>query len=404
MLSTIIYRSHLCDNVSVESLEGLVADANVKNQLFGVTGILLFNGSHFFQLLEGPEEAVIKIFNHISEDCRHNNLVELMRDYAPARRFGKVGMELFDLRKHDQDTVLEEVLMRGTSKYRLTYDDRALQFLCTFVEAREQENYLEIPSTDGWSFIANEDLQPVIAPSLPEMEDYSFAFQPIVDPLTREVVSLDAKLRSPDDSSSHNYFSRLSPEKIYQADLDSKKLAFALASKLGIREKTLSIKLLPMSLVMVPGAVEFLLQEIKANGLVPEQIVVAVTETEVITRIEEFSTAIKKLKASGISLAIDDFGAGSAGLLLLTRFQPEKIIIDRNIISDVHKDGPKQAIVQAIIKCCSSLEISVIAAGIEKPEEWMWLEAAGILNFQGDLFAKPRLNGIPAIAWPETDL
>lgn len=404
MLSTIIYRSHLCDNVSIECLEGLVADANAKNQLFGVTGILLFNGSHFFQLLEGPEEAIVKIYNHICEDNRHNNLVELMRDYAPSRRFGNVGMELFDLRKHDEDTVLEAVLKKGTSKYKLTYDDRALQFLCTFVEAREQENYLEIPPTDSWSFIVNETPQTAIESHLPGMEDYSFAFQPIVDPLTREIVSIDAKLRGPENGSAENYFSRLSPEKIYQADIDSKQLAFTLANKLGIGGKTLSIKLWPMSLVMVPDAVDLLLQQIKANGLVPEQVVVAVTETEVITRVEEFASAIRKLKASGMSLAIDDFGAGSAGLLLLTRFQPDKIIIDRNIISDVHKNGPKQAIIQAIIKCCSSLEISVIAAGIEKPEEWMWLEAAGILNFQGALFAEPRLNGIPAVAWPEPEL
>ncbi|EIC84971.1 diguanylate phosphodiesterase [Serratia sp. M24T3] len=404
MLSTIIYRSHLCDNVSVEILAGLAADANVRNQLFDVTGILLFNGSHFFQLLEGPEEAVNKIYDNICSDNRHNNLVELMRDYAPERRFGNVGMELFDLSQYAQETVLEAVLKKGTSKYQLTYDDRALQFLCTFVEAREQENYLEIPPADSWSFVADETPEPAIEFSKASMEDYSFAFQPIVDPLTREVISLEAKLCNLEGNSAHNYFSCLSPEKVYQADLDSKKLAFALAGKLGIGRKTLSIKLLPMSLVRVPEAVDFLIEQIKANGLVPEQIVVAVTETEVITQVEEFASAIRKLKASGISLAIDDFGAGSAGLLLLAQIQPEKIIIDRNIISDVHKNGPKQAIVQAIIKCCSSLEISVIAAGVERPEEWMWLEAAGVLNFQGDLFAKPRLNGIPAVAWPETEL
>ena len=56
---------------------------------------------------------------------------------------------------------------------------------------------------------------------------------------------------------------------------------------------------------------------------------------------------------------------------------------------------------QAVIRCCSALEINVIAAGIERPEEWMWLEAAGISKFQGFLFARPQLNGVPAVAWPE---
>lgn len=68
---------------------------------------------------------------------------------------------------------------------------------------------------------------------------------------------------------------------------------------------------------------------------------------------------------------------------------------------DVHKSGPRQAIVQAIVKCCSSLEIAISAVGVEKAEEWMWLESAGISQFQGYLFARPSLGGVSPIAWPE---
>ncbi|STT85207.1 BLUF domain/cyclic diguanylate phosphodiesterase (EAL) domain protein [Klebsiella pneumoniae] len=50
-------------------------------------------------------------------------------------------MELFDLREHDREEVLQAVMDRGTSKYQLTYDDRALQFFRTFVEATEKANY-----------------------------------------------------------------------------------------------------------------------------------------------------------------------------------------------------------------------------------------------------------------------
>ncbi len=107
------------------------------------------------------------------------------------------------------------------------------------------------------------------------------------------------------------------------------------------------------------------------------------------------------LKAAGISVAIDHFGAGFAGLLLLSRFQPDRIKISQELITNVHKSGPRQAIIQAIIKCCTSLEIQVSAMGVATPEEWMWLESAGIEMFQGDLFAKAKLNGIPSIAWPE---
>ncbi|WP_460911939.1 EAL domain-containing protein, partial [Staphylococcus aureus] len=70
--------------------------------------------------------------------------------------------------------------------------------------------------------------------------------------------------------------------------------------------------LLPMTLVNKPDAVSFLLDEIKANALVPEQIIVEFTESEVISRFDEFAEAVKSLKAAGISVAIDHFGAGFA--------------------------------------------------------------------------------------------
>lgn len=401
MLLTLVYRSHVSEHVQSASLAGLVTQASFKNELSGITGILLFDGTHFFQLLEGPEDAVDALYDTISQDSRHHNVVELMRDYAHSRRFGNVGMELFDLRSHHEDVVLQAVLDKGTSKYQLTYDDRALQFLCTFVQAREKENYLEILPAGTWSFLPEEQPEAEVEFIFPEMQDYSFAFQPIIDPLSREIISYEATLRGPDGGSPMGYFSKLSRMTIYEADLKSKKLAFALANQMGLNSKTLTVKLLPMTLVMVPGAVEFLIQEITANGLVPEQIVVAITENGVITREDKFNAAMKQLKASGMRLAIDDFGAGSAGLLLLTQCQPDSIMIDRNIICDVHTSGPKQAVVQAIIRFCSSLEISVIATGVEKPEEWMWLDAAGICNFQGELFTTPRVNALPVVAWPE---
>jgi EAL domain-containing protein (putative c-di-GMP-specific phosphodiesterase class I) len=401
MLSTIIYRSHITEHVPLEILKGLARKANKINKSSSVTGILLFNGTHFFQLLEGPEAAVNAVYSRICQDPRHHNLVELLRDYAPARRFGHVGMELFDLRLHDKETVLEAVLAKCTTKYQLIYADRALQFLRTFVEAREKENYFEIPAASGWTFIRDESEQREGNASLVAADEVSFAFQPIVDPFACEIVSLEALLRGPQGESPLDYFARLSREQLYQLDLRSKKIAFAQAKQLGIEGMTLSINLLPMTLVEVPDAVPFLLDEIAAQGLVPEQIMVEFTENEIISQPEAFEAAIRQLKAAGISLALDDFGAGFAGLSLLTRIQPDKIKIDRTIIADVHKSGPKQAIIHAILKCCSSLEIGVIAEGIEQPEEWMWLEAAGVTQFQGFLFSKPVLNGVAAVAWPE---
>ncbi|HII3476046.1 TPA: diguanylate phosphodiesterase [Citrobacter braakii] len=401
MLTTIIYRSHLREDAPLKALEDMVTAANIKNRRSDVTGILLFNGHHFFQLLEGPEEQVKEIYRCICNDPRHHNIVELMCDYAPARRFGNVGMELFDLQKHERNDVLQAVLNKGTSKFQLTYDDRALQFFRTFVLATEKSSYFEIPAPDYWSFITDNTCTILDESTLPSDTDFSFAFQPIIDPMSQRVIALEALIRGKDGETPATYFDKFKPEDVYTADLQSKKTAFAMASALGLNHKMLSVNLLPMTLVNRPDAVSFLINEIATHGLVPEQIIVEFTESEVISRFDTFAQAVKSLKAAGICVAIDHFGAGFAGLQLLSRFQPDRIKISRELITDVHKSGPRQAIIQAIIKCCASLEIMISAVGVEKPEEWMWLESAGIEIFQGNLFARACLNGTPSVAWPE---
>ncbi|EPA0074857.1 MULTISPECIES: diguanylate phosphodiesterase [Enterobacter] len=401
MLTTIIYRSHICEDVPVKALEEMVAAANRKNRHSDVTGILLFNGTHFFQLLEGPVDNVTAIYQHICRDPRHHNVVELMCDHGPFRRFGNVGMELFDLRQFDTDEVLQQVLDKGTTKYRLTYSDRALQFFRTFVEATEKANYFELPPANSWEFISEETPLSAQSEVVAKGADCSFAFQPIVDPFMQQIVSWEALIRTPEGDSPAAYFQTLPRDALYEADLKSKQVALSMASALGLHTQTLSLNLLPMTLVNVPNAVDFLLTVIEANGFVPEQIVVEFTESEAISRFDEFTHSVRQLKSAGISVTIDHFGAGFAGLQLLAQFQPDRIKINRDLIANVHKSGPRQAIVQAIIKCCASLEIQFCAVGVELAEEWMWLESAGISQFQGHLFASPRLGGIPAVAWPE---
>ncbi|MCU3986996.1 diguanylate phosphodiesterase [Enterobacter mori] len=401
MLTTIIYRSHICEDVPVKALEEMVAAANRKNRHSDVTGILLFNGTHFFQLLEGPVDNVTAIYQHICRDPRHHNVVELMCDHGPFRRFGNVGMELFDLRQFDTDEVLQQVLDKGTTKYRLTYNDRALQFFRTFVEATEKANYFELPPANSWEFISEETPLSAQSEVVAKGAECSFAFQPIVDPFMQQIVSWEALIRTPEGDSPAAYFQTLPQDALYEADLKSKQVALSMASALGLHTQTLSLNLLPMTLVNVPNAVDFLLTVIEANGFVPEQIVVEFTESEAISRFDEFTHSVRQLKSAGISVTIDHFGAGFAGLQLLAQFQPDRIKINRDLIANVHKSGPRQAIVQAIIKCCASLEIQFCAVGVELAEEWMWLESAGISQFQGHLFASPRLGGIPAVAWPE---
>ncbi|QCA06897.1 diguanylate phosphodiesterase [Pantoea vagans] len=400
MLSTLIYRSQLAGSVSPEKLKALVERASIKNAEAEVTGILLYDGQHFFQVLEGSVENVHTVFQRISRDDRHFNLIELMRDYAPSRRFGHAGMALFDLRDYQKHTVVEALLKRVTLTDERIRHDRVVKFLRSFVEGRDKETFIGIAPASEWTLTT-----PLTVSAVPPLQPAAdqrceFALQPIVDAANRRIVSCEALIRGLQGTPPADYFSQLPEGERYQADLHSKTYAFQLARHLGLREQTISVNLLPMSLVMIDDAVEHLIQQIRQQGLRPEQVVVEVTEDEVISRFDAFQFAVRQLKAAGISLALDDFGAGFAGLSLLADFQPDKVKIDRKLITDIHRSGPRQAIVLAILKCCQALEITVIAEGVEKIEEWLWLEGAGVRYYQGFLFARPALNALPAVSWP----
>ena len=399
MLTTLIYRSQLNLSQPSTELRELVERARIRNANLNITGVLLAKGSDVLQILEGSEESVLKLFHKIRDDRRHSGVVELMRDYGPRRRFENVGMLLFDLQTQSPKAVLQSVLNYSKLESYLTSDDRVFKFIQTFITGKRP--LLAEGRNDPTKWTLDPETLPFGEPlGLLAGQACQFALQPIVEPSEGKISSLEALIRGNDGGSPEQFFRALDPDTLYQVDLQTKAYAFALAEKLGIGSHKIAVNLLPMSLVNVPGAVEFLVDQIKNHGLQPEQVVLEITENEMISGLNQFNSAIKQLRGEGVGMAIDDFGSGYAGLSLLTRFQPDKIKIDREIISNIHLSGPKQAIVRSIISCCSDLEITLVAEGIEKIEEWCWLESAGIRRFQGFLFARPQLNGVGDIHWP----
>jgi EAL domain-containing protein (putative c-di-GMP-specific phosphodiesterase class I) len=399
VLTTLIYRSQLNLSQPSTELRELVERARIRNANLNITGVLLAKGSDVLQILEGSEESVLKLFHKIRDDRRHSGVVELMRDYGPRRRFENVGMLLFDLQTQSPKAVLQSVLNYSKLESYLTSDDRVFKFIQTFITGKRP--LLAEGRNDPTKWTLDPETLPFGEPlGLIAGQACQFALQPIVEPSEGKISSLEALIRGNDGGSPEQFFRALDPDTLYQVDLQTKAYAFALAEKLGIGSHKIAVNLLPMSLVNVPGAVEFLVDQIKNHGLQPEQVVLEITENEMISGLNQFNSAIKQLRGEGVGMAIDDFGSGYAGLSLLTRFQPDKIKIDREIISNIHLSGPKQAIVRSIISCCSDLEITLVAEGIEKIEEWCWLESAGIRRFQGFLFARPQLNGVGDIHWP----
>ncbi|WP_319737187.1 diguanylate phosphodiesterase [Cronobacter sakazakii] len=400
MLSTLIYRSRLKGDIDQASLQAIVRQAQTRNAQMQVSGILVFDGHQFLQVLEGPLHAVEALFECISQDERHDFVVELMRDYAPRRHFENVGMALFDLRNVKAHAVLKAVVKSSVVPFNLAREARVYKFIRSFLRRPDSQQLSRQFQPDAWRMEPTSP--PPLASVAPVVADIAcqFALQPIVEPTTCKIKAYEALIRSPEGGSPAALFASLSSKALYELDLHSKEIAFALANAVSIGSQMISVNLLPGTLVQMPGAVEILLAQIARQGLLPQQVIVEVTESEVISRFDEFECVIRQLRAAGINLAIDDFGAGFAGLSLLTRFQPGRIKIDRCIVADIHLHGPKQAIVHGIVRCCAELEITVVAEGVEKVEEWCWLEAAGIRYFQGYLFARPLLNRAPSVSWP----
>ncbi len=400
MLSTLIYRSRVREPWNAEALGVLIQQARQRNASLNVTGILLFDGVHFVQLLEGPAQGLAVLFEAIQRDARHTNVVHLLRDQGPFRRFEGDQMAMVDLRELDSTQVASRILEKMKKKARLAAsDDRVIKILSWYALARGTSHIVEGESAENWRFVTQGETSP--GQGLLAEQAYQFALQPIVEPMRRTITSFEFLIRGDSGGSPEQLFSSVPPVQRYRIDLESKASAFRLASRLGLEDVKLSVNLLPMSLVADPSAVDHLLDQIAACGLSPQQVIVEVTEQEAVANQGDFGSAIERLRRAGIGVAIDDFGAGFAGLSLLAEFQPDKLKIDRKIIQNIHSDGPRQAIVRAILEACAAMGITPVAEGVELIEEWCWLEAAGLERFQGYLFARPALNCPPEVRWPE---
>ncbi|KAI3490174.1 hypothetical protein L1887_45632 [Cichorium endivia] len=230
----------------------------------------------------GSEESVVTLFHKIRDDKRHSGVVELLRDYGPRRRFENVGMLLFDLQTQSPKEVLQSVLHYSKLDSYLTSDDRVFKFIQTFITGRRPSPSGARYAPEKWSL--SSEASPFGASlGLMANQTCQFALQPIVEPSEGKISSLEALIRGNDGGSPEHFFSTLDPDKIYEVDLQTKAYAFALAKKLGIGSHKIAVNLLPMSLVNVPGAVEFLVEQIKLHGLQPEQVVIEVTENEMIS-------------------------------------------------------------------------------------------------------------------------
>ena len=125
------------------------------------------------------------------------------------------------------------------------------------------------------------------------------------------------------------------------------------------------------------------------TGIDPSCLCLEITESGVVSNAAHAGGVLKRLKALGVRIAMDDFGVGYASLGYLERLPIDSLKIDRSLIYGVAEDGRKQRVVATVLALAETLELEVVAEGIEVPEDAERLIALGCRFGQGYLFARP---------------
>ena len=230
---------------------------------------------------------------------------------------------------------------------------------------------------------------------------FTFAFQPIVDTNTREVLSYEALIRGPADEPAYQILQQVSADRLLAFDQRVRIEAIDLAMRLQL-SRHLNLNFLPRCVDSSPQSILTTLEAAGRANLPIERLVLEVLEGEIIHDHSRFAGLINQYRALGLKVAIDDFGEGYSGLNLLSDFQPDQVKLDTKLIRGIERHGPRQSIVRAIDGICFDLGIDVIAEGVETEEEYAWLTSQGIHLFQGYLFAKPAFECFPPVYYPGT--
>lgn len=229
--------------------------------------------------------------------------------------------------------------------------------------------------------------------------EFKMAFQPIVAMNEQRVWGYEALVRGPKGESAHSVLSQLTEAQLYRFDQAARVLAIETAGRLfGDPQARLSINFMPNAVYEPQACIQKSLAAARRANFPARNLMFEFTENERMTNPAHVEHIVQTYKKLGFLTALDDFGAGYAGLSLLARLQPDLIKIDMDLLRDIHLNRAKQVIVAGVASMARELDIRVLAEGVESEAELTVLRAAGIDLFQGYYFAKPALMELPQVA------
>jgi EAL domain-containing protein (putative c-di-GMP-specific phosphodiesterase class I) len=223
------------------------------------------------------------------------------------------------------------------------------------------------------------------------------AFQPILDLRSGMPFAYEALVRGPAGESAAWVLSHVDEANRYRFDQACRVVAIESAVAAGLldTEARLSINFLPNAVYSPAACIQLTLNTARATGLPLDRLIFEFTENEQVdsAHIRQIVDAYRKF---GFTTAIDDFGAGYAGLDRLANLSTDLIKLDMELVRGVDSDARKRAIVDTMLILADRLGIALIAEGVETEAELVTLARAGVRYVQGYLIARPEIGVLPA--------
>ncbi len=141
--------------------------------------------------------------------------------------------------------------------------------------------------------------------------------------------------------------------------------------------------------IAAPDMTDFITKIVKENGLEPKDYMLEITESAYTEDSKHIIEVVEKLRSLGHKIEMDDFGSGYSSLNMLTSMPIDALKMDKAFIRNIKPDNKEMELVTLVLKIAQTLDVPVIAEGVETEEECMLLKNAGCDIIQGYYFSKP---------------
>ena len=231
---------------------------------------------------------------------------------------------------------------------------------------------------------------------------FSMAFQAIVDIDSGRTFAHEALVRGPRGEGAFTVLSAVDDSNRYAFDQQCRVKAIELAAELGLSDTgaCLSINFMPNAVYEPRACIRLTLDAAKRTSFPPDRIIFEFTETEKLDT-AHLLNILKTYKAIGFKTAIDDFGAGYAGLQLLAKFQPDIVKIDMDLVRGIDAEPVKRSILRHTLRLLEDLGVTPLCEGVETVDEQRVLQDLGVRLFQGYLYARPSFESLAVPAIPD---